>query len=427
MGTTALSVIRQEVSEEIGDWLSGTSTATGSSTTLVDSGLKYRPDDYFNGFWLLITSGTYAGSERFISVFTSSSGTITWLAALAGNSGSGVTYEIHRFRPLDITGAINDARIEAYPYLHRRVIDESLVTGSHLLDGGFEDWSSTTVLNNWTNTGTGTFAQRTTPVNGRLWDKYAVTVTPGGANGGIRQGQAQNVGLSDLCGHTVYFKAWVNGTAADAIIRITDDDGNTDSDAVAASATWELLECQRTIKSDSVTVQFDILSPGNNAFYVDNARVTGPANYRYRMFTHLEDILEVGYQSASGGLNNYPCDDLVAKLPYVRLKNSRYIYDGTKREIFLMDSPLDNRKLRIIGKGPLSSVSADADTMELDGNHIRVIVALAASKLYKRYANVVSGEDRNNYLQIAEDHQREYIVRRNRFCHAEPVVLSSGI
>ncbi len=128
--TTALSVARQKLSEVIGDWRPGTTTATGSNVTAVDSLLAEFPDDYFIDWYIYLTSGTYAASKRPVSDFTSTGGTVTWTAILAGNSGSSITYELHRIDPTYFMQALNNAMLETYPYLYKEIADETVTASS---------------------------------------------------------------------------------------------------------------------------------------------------------------------------------------------------------------------------------------------------------------------------------------------------------
>ena len=102
---------------------SGTSTATGSITTLVDATRLKQADDVWNGSYLYLTS---TGSVRLINDFASTSGTLTWLPALGSASGSGTTYEIHTgFTADQIHDAINSAIEDGFPEFFEVTTDET--------------------------------------------------------------------------------------------------------------------------------------------------------------------------------------------------------------------------------------------------------------------------------------------------------------
>lgn len=109
----------QELARRTTGMVAGTTTGAGSSTTAVDSGMAGFGDRHFAGWWILLTSGTYSGHFRQIDDYTSSTGTFTWLRALAGGSGSSVTYELYKHDPRWLTQAMRDAVQWAYPALSR--------------------------------------------------------------------------------------------------------------------------------------------------------------------------------------------------------------------------------------------------------------------------------------------------------------------
>ena len=82
---------------ETGMGVTGTTTATGTSTTLVDAtNLKNTANNsssLYVGGWVRITSGARIGEISPISSYAPSTGTITF-TALTGAPGTGVTYEI---------------------------------------------------------------------------------------------------------------------------------------------------------------------------------------------------------------------------------------------------------------------------------------------------------------------------------------------
>lgn len=128
---------------------SGTTTAAGSATTAVDSGLisPAPTNNMLKDFWLLGTSGTYGtlALRRFLDSHTGSSGTMTWLDALAGNFGSGVTYQLYTIDPQYLADALNDARLLCSKYVFRQFTD-FLVANSPVVNGCFTWWDATNAV-----------------------------------------------------------------------------------------------------------------------------------------------------------------------------------------------------------------------------------------------------------------------------------------
>uniref|UniRef100_A0A6M3L6S3 Uncharacterized protein n=1 Tax=viral metagenome TaxID=1070528 RepID=A0A6M3L6S3_9ZZZZ len=425
MGTTALSVLRQKFNEEIAGrdgWRTGTTTGAGSSTTAADTVLADKGDDFYNDtHFILLTSGTYATKIRPVSDFTSTGGIVTWTAALAGASGSGVTYELSIFHPDDVKRCLNAAALEAFPYLRKRIIDESLISGNWLRDPGFEDWSSTTALYHWQAVGTATFAQGTSIYGGRLYGSKVAIVTSVAANDGIKQSTATNDSLIDLRGHSITFRAVLAGASGDAVIRITDSDGTTTSSAVSALATWETLSVTRTISSTTKVVTFDAISPNNQSFYIDNARTFGKEKYDYVLPTFLINVNEVNAQVMHEA--TYPCDDMSFVYPPRPIVNRRIYNDGTYRTLQILEPLIDESKLQIIGSGYLSTLAADTTTVEIDGDEVNVLIALAVSKWYQMQSGMIGSESSDRFSQLSEKWYQEYLRRRNRHCSVEPYAL----
>ena len=74
----------------------GTTTAAGSSTTIVDVGgiADSSGADYYNGqYWVTILSGTYKGQSKRV-VDDDGDGTLTLESAFAGAPGSGIEYQL---------------------------------------------------------------------------------------------------------------------------------------------------------------------------------------------------------------------------------------------------------------------------------------------------------------------------------------------
>src|SRR3990172_4232677 len=104
------AALRQKLSRDyLYDYISGTGTAAGSTTTLVDSARAGKANDYYLNWWIIVTSGNQSGDIREVDVsYTDSSGTFTWTAVLTGAPGT-ATYELHRIPPSVKHAALNRA------------------------------------------------------------------------------------------------------------------------------------------------------------------------------------------------------------------------------------------------------------------------------------------------------------------------------
>ena len=132
--TTALSAMWQALAEEIGSYVSGTTTSAGATdgTTVNDTVLEdYETDDArISGNYIRISSGTDNGNEREIPLndsFVSSTGTITVRRAFSTQIASSVTFSIFPFKTADMTTRINNA-IRDTEYLFQRIDDRNVAT-----------------------------------------------------------------------------------------------------------------------------------------------------------------------------------------------------------------------------------------------------------------------------------------------------------
>ena len=151
--STTLLVAEQELSKQLGDYWSGTTTSAGTSTTVIDTALKAKANDWVETgeAYDFITSATCQYEERLISSLDNTTGTLTVLAHTGTGPGSGATYEVHRlFSPSDKRIALIYAARHGFPNIFQEVWDESLVSGNWLKDGSFERWTTSTNLTDWT-------------------------------------------------------------------------------------------------------------------------------------------------------------------------------------------------------------------------------------------------------------------------------------
>ena len=122
--SNSLSVIRQYLSSQVGDLITGT-FASGSTTTGVHTLLR-KADDYYNEhhYRCYIFGGAGIGEEREVSdwTLTSPANTLTFAPAFIATIGATSMYELHRiFTEAEYRRAINTAIL-------------TLADGKYLLD-----------------------------------------------------------------------------------------------------------------------------------------------------------------------------------------------------------------------------------------------------------------------------------------------------
>ena len=255
MATTTRAVLRQRLSEAIGDNRSQTTTSEGTTTTLVDITLKNLPGggdtNHFEEWYALCTSGANEGTFRRISRYNVQTTTLVVESAFGSAVDTQVSYELHRYDPSHKHNSINRAIEELYPSLHKRVRDETLVVDDLLSNSDFETFSGG--FTSWTEVGSPTVSAETSLV--MHGSQAAKVIGDSGAAGQLTQTVTPNV--HEITNKSATFKCWVYATAADtARIRLDWDGSDIDSsDYHTGSDQWELLSVTATVPSDATQIK----------------------------------------------------------------------------------------------------------------------------------------------------------------------------
>ena len=392
--TTALSVNRIELSKQIGDfWASSTTSAgSGGGTTVIDNALKAKQDAWIGKdmYTLITESGdTNVDNERQIASLTSSSGTLGTLAHTAQVT-SGTDYEVHRlFTASDKRIALIAAARMAYPHIHEKIWDETMVSGNWLKDGSLEIWTSSSDLTYWTEA-TVTVAKTNTAGYFRH-GIYSAKLS--GSAGTVVQewkaGTAENDDLKNLRGKSATFtiQAWAD-TASDLRISINDGTTQTYSEYHDGDDTWtqddprnDGMYVTQYIDLNATQVTFTIHWGGlGTAAYVDDARVIGP--YQPRLFIETLGLAQEQPVQIEIENYNYSTDE-----PWAQIFNSRI--DTELGYIYIPSSVQRDRRLRIKGIGYLDFVDSSGDsatawdsTININSPQTDILIAQAALYLY---------------------------------------------
>ena len=366
MGTTTRQVLRERLSQAIGDYYSLTSTGSGAGggTTIVDADLANLTED--NGGiqgWTIQTSGNNAGEIRRIkngtSGYTASSTTITLNRACTNQVASGVTYEIHRFDPTRKHDAIEIALEALFPTLYLPVI-EDLVIDDRLSNSNFETWTGS-AFTGWTATGSPTLSQET-----------SVVAYPGSSAAKVVAGslaqltQAPAIPVNEIIGESVKLRFWVYTTAASsARIRIDFGSATESSDYHTGADQWEYIELDATVPDAATQVQVELeVAAGKTAYF------------------------DLGYLSV-GSVSRYTIPTSIVHGPHFVEMQAEELNPGGAYRKFRY--PVEGRVMRLRGMGLLSRPSTDSGTTEIDGPKVNLVVARAAEALF----SMISGDEDN--------------------------------
>jgi hypothetical protein len=406
VATTSWATIRKEIAEEFGffeDVLA--SFATGSANFAGDAiRTAFPADDSLNGWFAHFTVGTNAGQTRRVIDHDGTGGIVTHSNPLLTGADAATalpTVQFHRVHPTRLVSHFNRAAKDMFPQIGIVRDLQTIVTGQQqyrfelpssirgkpsrvfigdrpsaadvaenlLSNPGFEDWT-TGSADNWGISGTGVTTtqeeETTTPAN------YAVLAGASStklATLGTNEGQydSDNFGLGagvGMQGVELNFSVWVYCVTASVVQASLFGSGVVGTPVNGGLHTgtgWELLTVTAKTAIATTTVRATVRLATNASgyiAYVDEAIcIAGQSGRLDRPWTPLLNwnwVPPIG-TATGGGYIEFPY-----KLP-------------------------EKKRLRVIATDMLSSVSADTDLIEIDGDLLQPLYdrtrELAANEL----------------------------------------------
>jgi len=386
--TTALSACRIELSKQLKDYWASTTTGAGSTTTVVDTLLKAKQNAWIGKeMYDLITESGHdsVDEERLISSLDNSTGTLTVLAH-NNTTGTSMDYEVHRlFSASDKRRALIAAARMAWPHIHEKIWDESMVSGNWLKDGSFEIWTSSSALTHYTTT-TSTITKTT---SSPYYKHGATSCKIDTAAGTVKQSITNWDDLKRLAGQTVTFSIQAHCDTA-SCLRVSINDGATQtySSYHAGDSAWtqddprnDSMYVQQFIDWNPTEITFTIhheVAAGTS--YVDDARAIGP--YQPRLFIETLGLSQETPVQIEIEPYNYATDE-----PWAQVFNSRL--DTELGYLYLPSSVRRDRRLRIKGIGYLDFLDSSGDsatawdsTININSPQTDILIAQAIVYLY---------------------------------------------
>lgn len=436
MATTTWQEMRREfarfmgyyrlVGKDGGAWSTTTNVAASAllvSTELPDAGFDdygqaAAGDDSLNGLYTLLLGTNNDRVIKRVAQYDASLGTITGTGAVYASESATMDFEIHRFHPTYLRDKANDARLSVFPLLHlpltrhiataqhqyRYDVPAALVKGpdriylyrgvpiSHanniLANGDFEDYTSG-VPDSWSATtlDTAEESSTTSPFNFVAKDGSSVRCTSQASSTGTLLQTISSPGTHS--GQRITLQVWVYCVTPSVVstqitINGTINLGGNADGGLHRGTGWELLTHfeDAPVTVTSLTLGISVLSTAtdNTEFYVDSAvAVVGPqqepetAPVELFGWTYREDM------------------------------------QGTtlRQEVTFQDSFPNNALLRFEGKGYLSSVAAETDTMEIGKPQNDLLFAQMAREMLHEEATFVADANREyNRERLAAASQR---------------------
>ena len=431
--TTSLYNAEVQLSKDIGDYWEGTTTGAGSATTIVDSALIAKSNDWITGeaydFVVDMTGDTYNETERKISSLDNSTGVLTTLAR-AGAIGAVATYRVHRlFSASEKRLALVQACKLVYPYIRTNIRSESFTLGNWLLNGDMEEWTLTTVPDHWTS-GDITLAQTTTkPYYMRGTSACSLSNSVGGT-GYMMQWWTLNDDLKYLRGRTIKFtcRSWCSGTG---VLRLAIDTGvgstPTYSSYHTATSAWndegEPLEVTSYISETAKTIRLTILLESETATaIIDDCKVFGPT---YNKIDISGLNLDPNYRPKVYAAPNGFREELVLlhNVQYDKANSCIYVFDNYQES----DLVIEGIGYLDFIKSGASSTAWDS-TIAVDNPQLLILTAQAAIYLFtQRVMSYTSGEAKFA-KEMVDYWKKELESRINKFrMPASTVVVNWGI
>ena len=423
MPTTTWRSARRDIARPFGLVQFDTTTNVTTDDKIISTELANRfiINDHFNGQWFATIVVDADGGNpangvgtvtRRVEDYAASSGQLTISGANLSAEDEAVTCDLYRtFHPDDYKRAYNRARQVVFPRLashkdHKGIITDGdtmkypvpssirkidrvslgqAVLASHgqnlFTDGGFEDWSSDTALSNWTLSGSNSTVNKESSTSGPtnhmvLTGNYSARLYVPDTNTTLLETLTPSVG-TQMAG--VSMAAYVYCRVASSITLSLDGDNNTSN--YHGGTGWELLQYSNTLDINDTSFAA--------GFYVDGG-TTASTSYIDRA------VVWAGPLSTPEGVW-----DVVNGWEWIPPLDGAS--DGG--QVFLPGRPRDHEVLRLNGRNLLSSVSADTDTIELDGELLEPLYLKCRQFICEDKASQDSDSD---WGRRARDYEEEY-------------------
>jgi hypothetical protein len=424
MPTTTWRSARRDIARPFGllQFDTTTNLTTNDQIISTDIANQFSADDTFNNWYVIIvTDADGSGSPangvgtviRRVEDYTGSSGALTVVGANLTAEDESVTCDLYRyFHPNDIKIAFNKAVADSYPHVsqardYRDILTEvksrvyplrstmrkvdrvemgtSILSSDEenlLTDGGFEDWSNDTTLASWSLSGSNSTVNKESETTGPtnhmvLTGSYSARLYIEDTNTTLLQTVTPSVATQMV---EVSMAAYVYCRVGSSVALQLD--GNTGSYHTGTG--WELLHYAATTGHSDASFAAGFYGNGSvrATSYIDRVAVwAGPREPREELWT---PVTQWEWMPPLAGAS-----------------------DGGK--IHLRGYPRRGGEiLRVVGRDAVSTVSADTDTVEIDGHLLKPLYALTRAYMCEDKAMGRSPRSGIDWAQRAEEYHIEY-------------------
>jgi len=424
MPTTTWGTARQDIARELGFVALATTTNITTNTSIVSTNLAddYDQDSLFIGWFVLIrndsdgSTSSNNGVVRRITAYTASSGTLTVAGASLSAEDEAVDCELYRFHPDRITDHYNRARYVMYPMIAKVKDIQTGVTGQQMIsytlpttlrgkplqvwsrewpitdglswneitDPGFETWTSSTALTNWTLAGTSATVNQESRGTGALnhlvfegeYSARVLSASSGATT--LRQTVTPTVTTE---GAAYMFAVWVYCLSSSRVSA----DAEAAQGSTHGGTGWELLSLGQEFGSSATDIAIGVHCTAGTviSFMVDEAvLMVGQTN-----LVASRPLPEPGWELEMNWRYLAPVDG--------ESSNGTLEFD---------DTLLEHRQLRIVGKDLISSVSADTDTFEIETDGTELLYNEIRRQLCLESATTSFAPSNSYWKQLSDEY-----------------------
>lgn len=409
----SLSSFRQDLKGMVGDVWEGAATSDSNGTVLVSTDLSASAlvDNAYRYQWALITSGTYAGTERMISAYSHSQSTITFARPIGGNLSSGTTFEISRIKPSLYARFINQALKTLYPRIHRRIEYRGLIGGGLIFNDDFEDWISPTAAGWWKSSA----IERN--VSELRYGDYCAKLTGAGSQPVVSFTPLTDAGYPPLSqffqlgGRAITWQKYVKcqqSNAVKLVISAVGVSGQTlvfESSLNSGGPSYGLLSVTAQLPVGLSAITFALMGSTSVVFYADSGFCESP----FELYTYP---LPPDYDYIGVVLIGHDWKDTYDGYE-IGVHSVRLVEDSRGRKWLKSEKPFPSgRRLKVVGYGRVADLVSDNDSVNLNALQSQAVCEMAASNYYTYLSGlaITGGKDKEEYINLS----REFRARADR-------------
>lgn len=415
MPTTALNVLLPGFARFIGAYIGTFSTTTNiaADTNVISTGLRsagFTNDDVLNDTFIRILGTTNSGVVRRVNDYTGASGTVVVSGTNLTAEVASRDFELYRYDPTQIVDYLNDARLTAFPSVHRVIYDRSLTTAA-----GQKLYARPTTIQ--------PFAVRQIWLEERINAKtfannICQTLDVDMEASGTANWTASNVTISKEAETTApdNFMVYAGSQSLKCVVALNQT--ATVFMAVPSPTNYDGEEINvgiwvysRTASRVSAAVRFD-----SGSVTTGTAHSGGGWEYLTVSLSvgDVTSTIDVGVQISSGVAFTFYADELIATAgPSEQPRgpeNVVYAWEEQGDNIRINQPVSGDRNFLVAGHGLLSSVSAGTDTIEINGDQLYVLYVCAAELFFQGDIDQLSEAD----LNAAQRRWKHYANRVER-------------